>query len=218
MAELNVQPKSKTPWWLWLILLIVALAILFFFLRGFGNRAGEQSTVVSDSTITTTDSTSTTKVAITQPSFDNVNFDAPKASYEEVTDTTITVRSENQYSIYSLGENVLFAKGESTLQTKASAQLKQIAASLQKRFKNSLIGVYGRTDSSGDAKANQELGTKRAEAVRNWLMSNSELDASKIYVRSYGEAKPVTTNSTSEGRQLNRSVEIVAIPDSATHK
>jgi outer membrane protein OmpA-like peptidoglycan-associated protein len=212
MAELNVQPKSKTPWWLWLILLIVALAILFFFLRGGGNAAGEQSTTVTDST--TIDST-TTQVTITQPAFDSVDFDAPTAKYDEVTDTAITVRSSDKYTIYSLGENVLFAVGDSTLQTKGSAQLKQIAASLQKRFKTSLIGIYGRTDASGSADANQELGNKRAEAVRNWLISNSSLNASRVYVRSYGETKPVSTNKTAEGRQLNRSVEIVAVPDSA---
>jgi len=212
MAELKVQPKSKTPWWLWLILLIVALAVLFYFMRGFGNQAGEHTTII-DSTATT-DSTTITKTATTYAGFDSVDFDAPKTSFPEITDTTITVRGGNKYTIYSLGENVLFAKGQSTLQSKASNQLNQIAASLQKRLNGSVVGIYGHADSSGDADMNQQLAEKRAEAVRKWLVTNSSLDSTKVYVRSYGETEPVATNATAKGRQLNRSVEIVAVPDS----
>ncbi|WP_345955386.1 OmpA family protein [Mucilaginibacter sp. PAMB04168] len=211
MAELNVQPKSKTPWWLWLILLIVALALLFFFLRGCGNRAGEQTSTTTDST-TTTDTT--IQLAATQPNFDSVDFNAPTTTYEEITDTAITVRGSEKYTIYSLGDNVLFAKGESALQGSASNQLKQIAASLEKRLKGSVIGIYGHTDSSGDKQANDELATKRAEAVRDWFVQNSGLASNKISVHSYGESEPVASNATAKGRKLNRSVEIVAIPDS----
>ena len=34
MAELNVEPKSKNPWWIWLIVAIIVLGILFFFIGG----------------------------------------------------------------------------------------------------------------------------------------------------------------------------------------
>ena len=34
MAELNVEPKSKSPWWIWLIVAIIVLGILFFFIGG----------------------------------------------------------------------------------------------------------------------------------------------------------------------------------------
>ncbi|WP_262909348.1 hypothetical protein [Mucilaginibacter daejeonensis] len=39
MADLSVQPKRRTPWWLWIILLVLTLAILIFFMRGCGNVA-----------------------------------------------------------------------------------------------------------------------------------------------------------------------------------
>jgi len=48
MAELNVQPKRKTPWWLWLILLLIALCFLFFFMRGCGNEANLREPVITD--------------------------------------------------------------------------------------------------------------------------------------------------------------------------
>ncbi|WP_295772926.1 hypothetical protein [uncultured Mucilaginibacter sp.] len=53
MAELNVQPKRRTPWWLWLILLIITLCFLFFFMRGCGNQAGLREPAVTDTTTNT---------------------------------------------------------------------------------------------------------------------------------------------------------------------
>lgn len=215
MAELDVQPKSRTPWWLWLLLLLIALALLFFFLRGCNNKTGTATT--TDSTATTTDSTSTTKVGTTHADFSSVDFNAPKASYEEITDTTITVQGGDKYAIYSLGENVLFATDQSAVQSSADKQLKQIASSLEKRFKNSVIGIYGRTDDEGSKEYNKGLGAQRAAAVREWLINNGKLDSTKIYIKSLGESKPIATNATAQGRQQNRSVEIVAVPDSASH-
>ena len=218
MADIDVKPKSKTPWWLWLILLLVALALLFFFLRGCGNTTGEQATDGADTTTTTTtDSSSTTAIATTT-TWDNVDFNSPKASYDEITDTTISVRGGDKYTIYSLGENLLFATDESTLQGSADKQLQQVVASLQKRFKGSVIGVYGRADAKGDKQENKELGAQRAEAVRNWLVTKGKIDAGKVSVHSYGETQPLASNATAEGRKQNRSVEIVAIPDSASQQ
>jgi outer membrane protein OmpA-like peptidoglycan-associated protein len=213
MADIDVKPKSKTPWWLWLLLLLIALALLFFFLRGCGNSTGEQATDGADTTTsTTTDSSSTTAVATTT-TWDNVDFNSPKASYEEITDTTISVRGGDKYTIYSLGENLLFSTDKAELQGSADKQLQQIVASLQKRFKGASIGVYGRADAKGDQQENKELGAQRAEAVRNWLVSKGKIDESKVSVHSYGETQPLASNATAEGRQQNRSVEIVAMPE-----
>jgi outer membrane protein OmpA-like peptidoglycan-associated protein len=214
MADIDVKPKSKTPWWLWLILLLVALALLFFFLRGCDSTSGKQSGVADTTTTTTTDSSSTTAVATTT-TWDNVDFDSPKASYDEITDTTISVRGSDKYTIYSLGENLLFATDKAELQGSAGKQLQQIVSSLQKRFKGATIGVYGRADAKGDKQENKELGAQRAEAVRNWLVSKGKIDESKVSVHSYGETQPLASNATAQGRQQNRSVEIVAMPDSA---
>lgn len=50
MAELNVQPKSKSPWWIWLIAAIIILGILFFFL----SDNNENESVPPDSNSDTT--------------------------------------------------------------------------------------------------------------------------------------------------------------------
>lgn len=212
MADLDVKPKSSTPWWLWLLLLLVALALLFYFLRGRGDNSGQANP--NDSTA---NSTAVTPVGTTQSSFDSVDFNSPNASYDEITDTAISVRGGEKYAIYSLGENLLFGTDKSELQPGADAQLKQIAGSLKKRFGGAVIGVYGRTDSKGDASQNKELGAMRAMSVRNWLINNGGVDSTKVSVRSYGESQPVASNATAAGRQQNRSVEIVAVPESAAN-
>ncbi|WP_158827946.1 OmpA family protein [Mucilaginibacter lacusdianchii] len=218
MAELDVRPKKGTPWWLWLLLLLIVLALLFYFLKG-RNGATRSETTTDSTTTVTTDSSTTTDVATTTPGFNNVDFEnAPRATYDEITDTAITVRGGDKYAIYSLGENVLFATDQNTLQGSAANQLKQVAASLEKRFKNYYIGVYGHTDSKGDAGHNKDLGAKRAEAVRNWLVKNGNISESKVSLHSFGESEPLASNATAAGRQQNRSVEIVAIPDTAGTK
>jgi len=215
MAHLEVKPKSGTPWWLWLLIAIIAIAILLFLLKGCG---GKKTAATTDSTITTTDSSSAKPaVAVTTPDFSNVDFNSPKSSDPDVTDKDIAVSGNDKYTIYTLGENILFATDQSTVQGSADAKLKQVIASLNKRFKGANIGIFGNTDSTGTAGHNKQLGAQRAAAVKTWLVSNGSLDSTKVSVHSLGESKPVATNATPSGRQQNRNVEIVAFPDSSAH-
>lgn len=128
-----------------------------------------------------------------------------------MTDTSISVRGNTNYTIYGLGEDILFDKDKNTIKSSAETQLKQIAASLDKRFKGADLSIYGHTDSTGTAAHNKELGGERAEAVRSWFIKNGTV-ADKITVHSFGESNPVASNETAEGRQQNRSVAIVATP------
>jgi len=215
MAHLEVKPKSGTPWWLWLLIAIIAIAILLFLLKGCG---GKKTAATTDSTTTTTDSSSAKPaVAVTTPDFSNVDFNSPKSSDPNVTDKDIAVSGNDKYTIYTLGENILFATDQSTVQQSAGAKLKQVIASLNKRFKGATIGIFGNTDSTGTAGHNKQLGAQRAAAVKTWLVSNGSLDSTKVSVHSLGESKPVATNATASGRQQNRNVEIVAFPDSSAN-
>lgn len=209
MAELDVQPKKNNSWWLWLLLLLILLALLFFFLRGCNNKKANQTG--TDSTANTSTDTTHAIAATTSAASDQIDFNSPKASYEEISDTSISVRGNNNYTIYGLGDDILFDKDKSTIKSTAETQLKLIGASLTKRFKGSAISVYGRTDSTGTASHNKQLGAQRAEAVRMWLVKNQSIPDSKITIHSFGAANPVATNSTQQGRQENRSVAIVAM-------
>ncbi|NOY37709.1 MAG: OmpA family protein [Chlorobi bacterium] len=72
------------------------------------------------------------------------------------------------------------------------------------------ISVEGHTDDAGDDAMNQALSEKRAEAVRSKLVSMG-IDASRLASKGWGESKPVTDNSTPEGRANNRRVEFVKL-------
>ena len=209
MAELNVQPKKNNSWWIWILLLLILLALLFFFLKGCNNKTATTGTNTDSTASNNTDGTKA--VATTTPADSNqVNFNSPKAAYEEITDTSISVRGNNNYSIYGLGEDILFDTDKSTIKSSAQNQLKMISASLNKRFKGANITIYGHTDSTGTASKNKKLGAERAEAVRNWFVKNGGISEQSIAVHSMGASDPVASNATSEGRQLNRNVAIVA--------
>lgn len=201
MAQLDVQRKRSNPWWIWLLLALIALAILFFAARGCngGNDA-----------VTAADSTGTTAVAATEPEWNSVDFNLARSTDPDISDTDIAVSSNDRYTIYSLGENILFASGQNQLQAGAEDKLKQIVNVLNKRFKGASIGVYGNTDSEGSASSNKTLGAERAAAVKDWLTGAGGMNASAVSVHSFGESKPVASNATESGRQQNRNVSIVA--------
>ena len=72
------------------------------------------------------------------------------------------------------------------------------------------IKITGHTDSIGSANYNQKLSVRRAEAVRDYLVSLGA-DANKMEVSGAGEANPIADNKTKEGRAKNRRVEVEII-------
>ncbi|AKH22052.1 hypothetical protein AAY24_04680 [Sedimenticola thiotaurini] len=70
--------------------------------------------------------------------------------------------------------------------------------------------VTGHTDSIGSEAYNQGLSERRANAVRNYLISQGA-DASKLEARGAGESQPAYSNDTKEGRSMNRRVEFQVI-------
>lgn len=207
MAQLDVQPKKSGPWWIWLLVAIIAIVILLLLLKGCNDK--------SSTTVVTTDSTATNSevVAVTKPDWSSVDFNAPVFADPDITDKDIIVTGNDKYTIYTLGENILFGTDKHNLQGSAGTKLQQISASLSKRFNSASIGVYGNADSTGTSDHNADLGAWRAVAVKNWLVANG-IDSTKISLHTFGESKPVATNETATGRQQNRNVQIVAFPDS----
>ena len=195
MAHLEVEPKKSTPW-LWILVGLVALAILFFLFKGCG---GEKAMTTTDTSATTTvDTIGGNVIATTQPDWSKVDMNAPETPDADITDKDVTVRGNNDYTIYSLGEDILFATDQNALQPTAEAKLKQIASSLNNRFKGAVIGVYGNTDATGDAAHNKQLGADRANVVKDWLIKNG-VEADKISVQSLGETEPVATMQPPRG-------------------
>jgi outer membrane protein OmpA-like peptidoglycan-associated protein len=70
------------------------------------------------------------------------------------------------------------------------------------------LQVEGYTDTVGSDEFNQKLSEQRAEAVRDFLITQG-VDQQTITAKGFGKANPVADNSTAEGRQQNRRVEII---------
>jgi outer membrane protein OmpA-like peptidoglycan-associated protein len=215
MAELDVQPKRKSPWLLWLVLALVLAAILFFLLRGCNKDDGQgaattQTTTDSGAAATGDPGANGAVTGVTTPTWDSINFNAPAANYEEITNRDISIRGNDNYAIYSIGENILFGTDQSTIRPQAESNLKQLAASISKRFNGGEVRIYGHTDSTGSTGHNKELAEQRAAAVRDWLIKNGNITESRVSLHPVGESQPVASNQTAQGRQQNRRVEIVA--------
>ncbi len=121
-----------------------------------------------------------------------------------------SVREESRGMVITLSGEVLFASGQTVLLPIAQQRLQQVAAMLRDRRGQNIM-VDGFTDSRGSASANQALSLARAQAVRDYLVSNG-VPADQVRAEGLGPDRPVADNSTPEGRADNRRVEIVVAP------
>ena len=112
----------------------------------------------------------------------------------------------------NLPDGVTFQTGSYTINQTFRNTLDRVAQSLT-QYPNSLIDVYGYTDSTGSDAFNQRLSEQRAQAVASYLTSRG-VAASRIRSQGFGEDPRyfVGDNATAEGRALNRRVEIKIIP------
>jgi len=120
------------------------------------------------------------------------------------------VKEESRGVVITLTGSVLFVTGKWELLPTAQDKLNDVAKALKDQgYKNIL--VEGHTDSVGSAKDNLELSRKRAESVREYLVSRG-IDANKIQAKGIGKERPVADNSTADGRANNRRVELIVTP------
>jgi OOP family OmpA-OmpF porin len=101
--------------------------------------------------------------------------------------------------------NVTFDSNKAEVKPHFSEQIAKVAAFMV-QYPDTKVVIEGYTDSMGAASYNQSLSEKRAKAVADSLMSLHNVDSSRVSFKGYGEANPVASNATREGRQLNRRV------------
>jgi len=141
----------------------------------------------------------------------SVDWNSPVVQYEEVKSKDVDVRGNDQYTIYGLGENVLFESGKADIKKSATANLTQVAASINQRYAGGKVKVYGYTDDKGSDEANKALSRQRAEAVMSWLTTYGNISPDRVVMFAEGEERPVAPNDNASGRQQNRRVEVVAM-------
>lgn len=103
--------------------------------------------------------------------------------------------------------DVLFDTGASTLKPGADLALNRLADFLQQNAETRII-IEGHTDSRGSDSYNEDLSRRRGQAVSEALASRG-VTGDRVQVVGRGEAYPVASNDSAEGRQQNRRVEII---------
>jgi len=92
----------------------------------------------------------------------------------------------------------------------ADLEILDKSAATLKEWGDVKVEVAGHTDSVGTDEYNQGLSLRRAESVRNFLISKG-IAADRLSIMGYGESRPVADNATKEGRFMNRRVELVPL-------
>ena len=103
--------------------------------------------------------------------------------------------------------DVFFETAQAQLNPGVESQLDQLATFMRKHPDQRVV-VEGHTDSRGPEDYNRLLSERRAESVEEALQARG-VDPERIVTRGLGESRPIASNRTSGGRQLNRRVEIV---------
>lgn len=122
------------------------------------------------------------------------------------------VRREQDQLVVTMSEAVLFDLNSAALKPVAMDRLAQMADVLVRYPENNIL-VKGHTDNTGSERYNQDLSERRAKAVKNYLILKG-VSAASITAIGFGKTMPVAPNTTAEGRQKNRRVEIEIKPRS----
>lgn len=122
-----------------------------------------------------------------------------------------SVKQDTRGMVITLSGGVLFATNQSALLPNAMIKLNEVAEALIKGDPDSKMTVEGHTDSQGNASYNRDLSQKRADSVRDYLVSRG-IAQDRIKAVGYGSERPVADNGNAEGRANNRRVEIVVAP------
>lgn len=120
---------------------------------------------------------------------------------------TILQTQDTQRGLVVRMSDVLFATGRYELRLEAKLALAKVAGVLL-AYPGLKLEVDGYTDSTGRDETNQTLSDKRAEAVRIFLVAQG-VSPDSISSQGFGDANPIASNDTTQGRQLNRRVDMI---------
>lgn len=108
-------------------------------------------------------------------------------------------------------DDVNFDFDQSSLSEAGVKAVAKVAASLRKEKKWFLIRINGHTDAIGSEEYNLKLSNRRAMSVGRQLVVKEGFDPARMFIKGIGEAEPLASNKTTEGRRANRRVEILIL-------
>ncbi|HTN36012.1 MAG TPA: OmpA family protein [Arachidicoccus sp.] len=214
-----------------LILTIIGLGLLIWLFRGcWGNEKVHDNIVGAHE-----DTTATVSAPVADVS--TGVLDTVSGNYIYNTGNLITIKLPNNTNIEGVGENstenklfrflndagavvdtadktkgwisfdrLYFKTSSSDLTDDSKKQLNNISLIL-KAFPNAAIKLGGYTDNSGNAEANLQLSSKRANAAQAQLVRDG-IDKSRVAAEGYGQEHPLASNDTPEGKAQNRRIDL----------
>lgn len=140
----------------------------------------------------------------------------PKSNNIDLTNKKERVTIEGELSLVKIEEmiesnkavslqNLFFDPNEYTIQNSSYLELNRLVELVTKY--DLQVYITGHTDNEGSEADNLKLSKNRANAVRDYLISKG-CNSEKVKAEGYGEKKPISTNNTAIGKQLNRRVEV----------
>ena len=134
---------------------------------------------------------------------------------QEINDQQVRLSLAEKGLVITFVAEVLFDSGKADLRKESFPILNKVTRILQEEVYENDIGIEGHTDDDpirySRWKTNWELSAQRALSVVYYIQE-AGINPSRLSARGYGEFRPVAANSTKEGKQLNRRVEIVILP------
>jgi len=135
---------------------------------------------------------------------------------DEIQGKQVGLRMMKKGLVISVLGDVLFDSGKAKVRSEAYNILDKIASVLNEKVADLNVGIEGHTDNQpirfSGWKSNWELSSARALSVLHYLEDEKQVAPERLSAIGYGEYSPVSPNDTKDGRQLNRRVEIVILP------
>jgi chemotaxis protein MotB len=136
---------------------------------------------------------------------------------KEIDDSQVRLQMMEKGLVVTVVGDVLFDSGKSKIRPEAHVILDKVARVIKENVPNLNVGIEGHTDNQpikvSGWKSNWELSTSRALSILHYLADEKGISPDRLSAIGYGEYRPVASNDAKDGRQLNRRVEIVILPE-----
>jgi chemotaxis protein MotB len=145
-------------------------------------------------------------------------FRALFAKFKSMIDSgKLKVEIRNGLMLVKLADNILFDPGRTDLKPAGKEAIKEVATILA-GISGRKFQVAGHTDNKplghhGAFKSNWELSTARAVQVVHFMIDEGGMPGERLSAAGFADQLPVASNDSEEGRQQNRRIEIVLLPN-----
>lgn len=129
---------------------------------------------------------------------------------QQLQGTGVSVTRTGDQIILNMPSDITFNVDQDAVKSGFYPVLNSVALVLN-RYQQTIVDVYGFTDSTGSDQHNMDLSQRRAMSVANYLSAQG-VDSRRFSVTGFGKTRPIASNATAEGRAQNRRVEIQLSP------